>query len=172
MFAVELRNCRIHDHDTLDYIAQLAYIAWPRVAHEGVDRIVGDFFRVPAVLRRELLQEMPCQQWNILRALAQRRHRKRDHVQAIEEVLAEVPLGNFIFEIVIGSSNHARVDRDCVIASDRGEAPFVERAQDLRLRLQAHVPDFIEKQRSIMSLFELANLCRRCSSERTDPVAK
>ena len=42
--------------------------------------------------------------------LAQRRHRNRQHVQAIEQVLSEPASLDFVFKGAIGGCNHAHID--------------------------------------------------------------
>ena len=101
---------------------------------------------------------MARKQRNVFLAFAQRRHYKRDHVQSVKKIFAEVSLGNFFLQILVGGSNHAHIHGDWVVASDRNEALLLQRAQDFRLRLQAHVADFIQKQGSSIGFLKLAFL--------------
>ena len=56
--------------------------------------------------------------------------------------------------------------------TDRCEAPFVERAQHLRLRLQAHVADFVEEERAAVGLLELSVFVGGCAREGSAPMSK
>src|SRR5579859_3556143 len=47
MFGIETGSRGVHYDDALDYIAKLAHIAGPGIAHQNFDRIVGDFARTP-----------------------------------------------------------------------------------------------------------------------------
>ena len=69
-----------------------------------------------------------------------------------------MPLRNFLFQILVGGGDDPHVHRDRLGSADRGEALFVERAQDFGLRLQAHVADFVQEQRAAIGLLELAVL--------------
>ena len=95
---------------------------------------------------------MPREQRNVFFALAQRRHEKRNHVEPVEKILAKIAARDFLFQILVGRGDHADVDRDRSRRSHRSEALFVERAQHLGLRLQAHVADFVEEERSAIGL--------------------
>ncbi len=83
---------------------------------------------------------------NVLGAFAQRRDGERNHVQAVEKILAESVAGDFFFKFFVGGRDHAHVHAHGLIRADRFDALFFERAQDFRLRLQAHVADFIEEK--------------------------
>src|SRR5581483_8105198 len=49
VLAIESNRGGIHDHNPFNHIAKLAHIAGPRVAHEPLDRIIGDFPWPPAI---------------------------------------------------------------------------------------------------------------------------
>ena len=55
---------------------------------------IGEMVGGPAVQGGELLQEDAGEVQDVVRALAERRHVQADDVQAVEEVLAELPLGD------------------------------------------------------------------------------
>ena len=93
-----------------------------------------------------------------------RRHGKGNHVQAVEKVLAKISAGNFFFQVFVGRGDHAGVDGNGLVAAHGSEVLFFERAQNLRLRLQAHVADFVEEERSAVGLQEFAFLV--CSGQK------
>src|SRR5579864_8177647 len=50
MFALETAGGWIHDYDAFDDVAQFAHISRPRVTHQDVNRVVGDFSRLAPIL--------------------------------------------------------------------------------------------------------------------------
>jgi len=59
---------------------------------------------------------------NVGGAVAQRRDEERNDVEAIEKILAETAVQNFLFEIFVGGGNDANIDADGLIGADRLEA--------------------------------------------------
>src|ERR1700756_1790557 len=158
MLAVKAYGGRIHDDDALDYIAKLAYIPRPRVAHQPFNRVVGDLSWASSIASRKFFQKMSSEQRNIFFAFAERGDGKWNYVQTVKKVFAEVSTRNFFFQIFVGRCDYANVNRYWFIYSYRGKVLFFQGAQDFGLRLQAHVADFIEKKRPAVCLEKLAFL--------------
>ena len=152
-----MRSLRIHDHDPLHQIPQLAHIARPGVFFERAERLRGQFFRLAAIGGRELAQEMIGQQAHVFDPLPQRRHMKRDHIQAVEQIFAEIAALDFLFQILVGGGDHAHVHLNGFRGAHRLKALLFERPQNLGLRLERHVADFIQEQRSAVGLLQLAD---------------
>ena len=93
---------RIHDHDALHQIAQLAHVARPGIFFERAQSLFGQFLGLAPVGGGEFLQEMIRQQAHVLDTLAQRRDMERHHVQAVEQILAKIAALDFFFEILVG----------------------------------------------------------------------
>ena len=106
-------------------------------------------------------QEMVRQQRNILAALAQRRHEKRNHVQPVEQIFAEISALDLLFQVLVGGGHHPHVHLHRFGRAHRLEPLLLERAQHLGLRPQAHVAHFVQEQRAAVGLLELADLCFR-----------
>src|SRR5450755_648097 len=60
MLALEARGGGIHNHDPLNYVAQLTHIARPGIAHQHVDGVVRDLSGTPTIGRGKLFQKMTC----------------------------------------------------------------------------------------------------------------
>src|SRR5262245_63513149 len=90
----------------------LAHVAGPGVGDEPLLGVARELDRRPPALAARLLEEVPHEQRDVLAALAQRGHLDRDHVQAVEEVLAEAPLADRELEVLVGGGDDAHVDRD------------------------------------------------------------
>ena len=106
----------------------------------------------------ELLEEFVDEKRDVFLAVAQRRDKEGDDVEAIEEVFAEVAAGDLFFEVLVGGGDDADVDVDGVAGADGVEALFVQSAEDLCLSLEAHVADFVEEEGSAVGALEGAAL--------------
>ena len=95
---------------------------------------------------------------NIHGALAQRRQPDREGVDAVVEIFAETALAHEHVERAIGGRDQAEVDVDRFVAAEAFEASLFEHAQQLGLRHQRHVADFVEEQRAAVGELEAARL--------------
>ena len=99
----------------------------------------------PALLSLAL-HEMLDQHRQILEPLAQRRHLHGEHVQAVEQILAEASGADGGVEVAMRRRDDAHVAANRAIAADALEASLLQHPQQLHLHLQRHVADFIEEQ--------------------------
>ena len=102
----------------------------------------------------------PTSTRNVVAPLGQRGHAHRHHVQAVIEIFAEAAGFDLGAQIARGGGDHARIDLHARLAADAGEGLVDQHAQDLALRLQRHVGDFVEIERAVMREFEQAGLAR------------
>ena len=80
-----------------------------------------------------------------------------DDAQPVQEVLTELPRGDEIVQVAMGGGDDANVDaRMRSIRPDGLNLGVLEKPQQPRLHVQAHVADFVEKQRAAMRELELA----------------
>ena len=107
-----------------------------------------------AVLTAELGEELFDEERDVFLAVAEGRNEEGDDIEAIEEVFAEVAVGDFFFEIFIGGGDDADVDVDGVGGADGEEALFVEGAEDLGLGFEAHVADLVEEEGAAVGALE------------------
>src|SRR5665213_1098129 len=94
---------------------------------------------------------------DVIPALAQRRQRDGNYVQPEEQVFAEQSVFDSLREIMIGRCNDANIDTNCLVAADPLNFSCLECAQQFCLRLHAQVADLVEKQRTCICEFKLAN---------------
>src|SRR5581483_2902024 len=85
---------------------------------------------------------------HIVRALAQRRKPDVEHLEAIEEILAKVAAFDRLAQIAVRRSDDAHVGFDDPRAAQPLELALLQHAQELRLRAEAHLADFVQKQRA------------------------
>src|SRR6185437_888529 len=172
MLALNPVHSGIHDDQAFDHVAQFAHIAWPGISHEHINRVFTDFTRPAAVSGRKFLQEVPGQQRNVLLALTKGSHVKRNYVETIKKVFAEVAARDFILQVLIGGSDHAYIHLDSFIIAHASELLLIQLAQHLGLGFQAHVADLVQKQRALVRLFELALFVAGRAGESAFAMAK
>lgn len=95
---------------------------------------------------------------DVLRVFAQGRDVDLDHLQAEVEVCTKRTFTNRFLEVTVGGGHDTDVDGDRLAASNPLEGLAFEDAEEFRLDLGAHLPDFVEEQGSVRRLFELARL--------------
>src|SRR5438128_4930925 len=156
---------RRHDDEPLDHVAELAHIAGPVVGQEVPERFGREGLRALAVLGAELRDEVAHVGGDIVLAGPQRRDLDRDHVQAVVEVFAELPLADQGRQIAVGRGDHPYVYPERVLAADPLERLLLERAQDFRLGLEAHVADLVQEERAAVGELELATTPRQRAGE-------
>ena len=93
----------------LHHVLQLADVARPVVLEHPGERV-----HRPALLRAAPpvvpLEEVPGQERDVLAPLAQRRDAQGNHVEPVEEVLAEALLGDGAAQVLVGGGDDADVD--------------------------------------------------------------
>ncbi len=113
-----------------------------------------------AVLHDVTLQPIE-QRFNFpVRALPQGRHGDRHHVQPVEQILAERPLRDRVFKIAVRRGDDARVDADRLLAAYALKRLLLQDAQQLHLRVHAHVADLVEEERASVRLLKPADAAR------------
>ena len=78
----------------------------------------------------------------------------------MEQILAEMPVGDRLREVAAGRGDDAHVDMHGRRPADAPKTLVDQHAQDFRLRLRRHVGDFVEIERAAMRLLERADPAR------------
>src|SRR5258706_4183383 len=81
----------------------------------------------------------------------------RNHVEAVVEIAAQLAAVNEVFRIDVGGGDDAHVDALASLSAHGHHFLILDGAQDFRLRVRAHVPDFIEEQRASGRLAQAAH---------------
>src|SRR5687767_10496729 len=115
---------------------------------------------------------MAYERGNVLSPIAQRRYADRDDAQPEVQVLSKCPAVDLLFQILVRRRENADVHLDRPRRPQPLDFTLLEDAQHLRLRLRAHVADFVEKDGSAVGLLELADLLLGRAGERTFLVAE
>ena len=121
-----------------------------------------------AVARQEALREHR----DVHLPLAQRGQPDRERVDAVVKVLAEPSVAHELLERPVGRRNQPEVDRDRLVAAEPLEAALLEHAQQLGLRDERHVADFVEEQRALVGQLEASGLAIVRAGERALLVAE
>src|SRR5713226_4209642 len=170
---VRLDAClRADDHQAFDQIAQFADVPRPGMAQQNVHRGVAEFARFLSVGGAELVQEMSRENGDVFLAVAQRRHEERNYIQAIKQILTKGAARDFLLEIFVSGGEDAHIHGEGLAGTYRLEALFFEDAQDLGLRAQAHVSDFVEEQRAAVGFLEFSYFVIRRAGEAAFHVAE
>src|SRR6266702_7061335 len=89
-------------------------------------------------------------------ALAKRGQMKRENVEPVEEIGAKSAFFDKLVQILVGGGDAAEIHVNWMGAADTGDFVFLEDAQQVALRFQADVADFVEKYRAAVGDFEAA----------------
>ena len=102
----------------------------------------------------------------------QRRDPDVEHLQPIEQVLAEVAAFHGFAQVAVGRGDHANVRFQRPGGAEPLELAFLQHAQELRLCRQAHLGDFVEKQHAAGGQLDLTGLGLLGAGERAALVAE
>ena len=157
---------RLERDHALDHVLQLTHVSRPVIfldrAH-GIGRnVLLRDAEVVAVLGDEVLDE----KLDVLFALPQRRKLDRDHVDAVEEVLAECAFLNRVVEIAIRCGDHADLDLRLDVRSDFANDTVLQHAKQLDLHRQGGFADLIEEDRAAIGFGEQTTLLPDRAGER------
>src|SRR6266850_6388513 len=144
------------DHRPFDHVLQLANVPGPRVGLEAIERPLADPTKGPAGLPRVAPDEVLHQDRNVFPPLSQRGHLEWEHVESIEEILAEYSLGHRGRQVTIGRRDDAYVDPDPILAAHPIEFPLLEDAQQRDLLVGREFADLVQEDRAAVRQLEPA----------------
>ena len=136
---------RLQRHRALHDVLELADVAGPLV---GLER--GHGFRREPVdgllhLAREPGQELFGDEGHVAGAVPKRRQLDGNHVEPVEEVLAELPLGDRPRQVAVGGGDDPDVRGNLLGAADAPELALLQHAEELDLHGRGHLADLVEK---------------------------
>ncbi len=135
------------DRGALDEVLELADVPRKRVGREcGERRVREPEPRLPELARR-LREAVREQEPHVVAARAERREVDRDHLEAVEEVLAERPLARHRREVAVRRRHDAHRDRHRARAAEPLDLARLEEAQELHLRGERQLAHLVEEQR-------------------------
>src|SRR5262245_46550511 len=143
-------------HRLLERVLELAHVARPLVRQE---RAVGGGFQRPRGASKTVgrgAEEALDQEREVFGPVAQRAEHHRDDIEPVVEVLAEGPVADLRLQILVRGCQDPDVHLDGPVPAHALELPLLQDTQDLRLRLERHVPDLVEEQCAAIGDLELA----------------
>ena len=97
-----------------------------------------------------------CDEWNVFRPLLKRRRVDAHDVDAVVEILAELAFSDELGQILMGGEDEAGAERDEPVAAQAAELHLLQDAEELDLGKEAQIADFIEEERAVGGLLEVA----------------
>src|SRR5262249_54685111 len=146
------------DDHALDDVLELSDIAWIPIARHALECVVAQAEVVAPEKLRVATHEVPSEEGNLFRSLAQGRHDDLDHVQPIVEVVAEASGRHGLLQVLVGGGQDPHVDLDGGAPSHAGELAILEDMQELALEGRMQIADLVEEDRAVVGRLELAEL--------------
>ncbi len=91
--------------------------------------------------------------------LAQRRRSDRNHIQPVIQILPEFARLDRLLQVLVGRSDHPRVERQQAVSSQPFEFALLQHPQQLGLQQRSHLPDFVEEQRPVLGRLRTCPSC-------------
>src|SRR5467141_3806852 len=114
------------NHRSLDHILQLAHVARPVIGLKQVQGALVDMSNAFARSFRVASDQILDQNGNIVAALPQCWHSKREHVEAVEEILTEGAFSDGCTQVPICCCEHSYVNRNRLAPSHSFELTVLE----------------------------------------------
>ena len=130
----------------LERVAELADVARPVVPEQRLAGVPREARRRSRERLADVLQQRLAERENVGGALPERWDPDVEHLQPVVQVLAEVAAFHGLPQVAVGRRDHANVRLQDAGGPEPLELAFLQDAQELRLRRQAHLGDFVEKQ--------------------------
>ena len=147
---------------------EFAHVAGPAMEHERLDGASRDLARGCASTCEEVAQE----RHDIRSPLAKRRQVGRRSLEAAGEVGAEVSRRHELERSSARRRDDAYVDGGRVRRAHGSNLTLLKDTQQLDLRSEREVSDFVEQQGSVVGGADESLMLGRCPGEGTSPVAK
>ena len=146
-------------HGTEHRIFQLTHIARPGVGAQQLQCVGADAraTRLPSSAAKRA-RKCRASSGMSFGPLAQRRHRNRKHVQAVEQIFAETSGFHIGDQVAVGGGDEAHIDLDRLACADRLDLVFLDGAQQLHLRRRRQLANLVEKQRAAASFDEFSDM--------------
>src|SRR5256885_16128411 len=106
----------------------------------------------------DLFEEVIHQTVYVAAPLAQRRHKQVHNVDSIIEVLAEVAVFDFFFQLAVGGTNYAHLDLLVILCTNAAELSVLQELQKFRLQWHIEFRNLIQEKPAAMGHFHAARL--------------
>jgi hypothetical protein len=116
------------------------------------ERVCGEAVRLPVAA--VAFDEQGCEERNVVAALAQRWHSDQEHVDPVEQVVAELACRHRGTQVDGGRRDDPDVGRTFEAVADAPHAAVLQGAVELDLHRERQLADLVEEQRSVVCLLE------------------
>ena len=145
---------RLERDGPLDQVLQLADVPRPGVRLEEPHRLGRDLLLRHPLLAGHLPEKVPDEVRDVLAALAERRDRKGDDVDPVEEVLAEGPFLHLLPEVLVRRADDPHVDGLLGVPADAPDDALLKGAEELDLHRDGGLADLVEEERPPFGFLE------------------
>src|ERR1019366_4613147 len=163
---------RCQHHGALNHVFQFAHIARPVILQQRTQGFGSYAQRQALIFFGKLGNEVLHEHRNVILALAQRRQVNGDHVETVEQIVAELAVLYLLLEIDVSGGDNAHVHLYLAHSAQVHELAVLQHAQDLGLRLQVHGANLIKEQRPAIGHLEQAFLAGDGAGEGAFDVAE
>src|SRR3954471_8663055 len=91
---------------------------------------------------------------DVLASLPQGRDADLDDIEPVVEILAEPARADLVGQIAIGGGDQPDIHLDVVVRSHRPDAPLLDGAKQLYLKVERELADLVEEERSVLGGLE------------------
>jgi hypothetical protein len=118
----------------------------PGVEQQVLEKLVADRQATLVLFVGVAPQVVVDELRDLFAPLAERGNPQVNHVQAVQQILAEATLGDELFEVAVGRGDDPDVHRHRLRFAKRVDLAVFEDAQELRLQVEADVGDLVEEE--------------------------
>src|SRR5581483_6472637 len=163
---------RMQNREPLDDVGQLPHVSRPAVARQRRNRVHRPLRRRQTRAPALQLGKVPHEQRNVVRALAQWRHRHRQHVETEVEVLAKATVPHGRWQVAIGGGNDSHIHPNGFRPAHALDLPRLDGPQQFGLRFGPQVADLVQEQRTGVRQLKPTDAPLGCAGERAALVAE
>src|SRR5690554_2072582 len=140
----------------LQYVFQLPNVTREVVTAQAFGGSRSQAGRVAFVFPGDALEYVVGQQGDVVAPVPQWRHRQFDHVDTVEQVLAEAAFLYQLRQVFVGGAEDADVYGDFLAVADRAYGFLLNGAQQLYLHGQGQVGHFVQEKSAAVGAAEQA----------------
>ena len=156
----------------MDHVLELADVAGPVVLLEpcGVRLCQGG--RLYSQPLRHFRDGMCRQERDVVGSGTKRRQREWEHVQPVEQILAEPARADRFGQVLVRGGNDPNVDLARDVLADTLVLPLLQHPQEFGLQFEGKIADLVEKDRAAVRDLEAAGPVAHRARERTAHVTE
>src|ERR1700741_649022 len=151
---------RAQDHVTRHAVFQLANIARPIALLQQLERFARYGRGVALKTAIKLFEEIFDEIGNVVPALAERRQRDGDHIDAIKKIGAKSATRDFLLQQAVGGTDHSSVQLLFFVIANSGEMAVLKDVKQFCLQTGIEFGNLIQKKCSALRHLDAPGLSR------------